>query len=370
MTHATRSDTRQTAAKRVVWPSHAAAREQPDRALAMSVPARQRLLVVVPLGILAGHMAMASAYRRNPAPPDILQFWYSARTLLSGGNGYDGIGPGLAFDYPFPMVYPLTASVAAIPLTPFSAEHASALFMSVAVACFAWALLDSGWSALITFASFCIWHAISAVQWSPLLAASLILPPIAVLLAVKPTLGAALWIARPSRWAVWGGALLAVAAFALDPLWISQWREAVGRAMAQAHGTFPYHAPVMMPGGVLVLAALTRWRRVDARLLVALACIPHTTLPYELVPLFLIPRGWRQYATLAALSNVMWLVASRDAGFYATVLSYTKAAVPCMYLPCTLMILRRPNEGTVPAWLERRIAGWSAPEAVGSDAVR
>jgi hypothetical protein len=126
------------------------------------------------------------------------------------------------------------------------------------------------------------------------------------------------------------------------------------------HG-FPYRAPALMPGGILILAALTRWRRGEARLLVALACVPHTTLPYELLPLFLIPRGWVQTASLVALSHLMWLLVAHDfphPDFYYTVIEYTRTSIPCLYLPCTLMVLRRPNVGAVPEWLEARTAGW------------
>jgi hypothetical protein len=31
-----------------------------------------------------------------------------------------------------------------------------------------------------------------------------------------------------------------------------------------------------------------------------------------------------------------------------------------MYVPATIMVLRRPNEGDAPAWIERAIAGWPA----------
>ena len=34
------------------------------------------------------------------------------------------------------------------------------------------------------------------------------------------------------------------------------------------------------------------------------------------------------------------------------------AIVACMYVPATIMVLLRPNEGAIPEWLERRIARW------------
>ncbi|PYP77273.1 MAG: hypothetical protein DMD35_15685 [Gemmatimonadetes bacterium] len=29
-----------------------------------------------------------------------------------------------------------------------------------------------------------------------------------------------------------------------------------------------------------------------------------------------------------------------------------------LFLPATIMVMRRPNEGSLPAWLEARIAAW------------
>ena len=45
-------------------------------------------------------------------------------------------------------------------------------------------------------------------------------------------------------------------------------------------------------GGALVLLALLKWRRPEARLLAATACVPHTLLPDETLPLFLVPQTW------------------------------------------------------------------------------
>jgi hypothetical protein len=189
----------------------------------------------------------------------------------------------------------------------------------------------------------------------------MVIAPLAVFLAVKPTVGIAYFVARPSWWAVVGGVTLGALAFALDPAWLGQWTAAIDRAVRIAKHGFPYRAPALMPGGFLILAALSRWRRTEARLLVALSLIPHTTLPYELLPLFLIPRGWRQVGALVALSHLMWWIVRLDAphpDFYYTVIEYTRTSIPCLYLPCTLMILRRPNIGSVPHWIELRVAAW------------
>jgi hypothetical protein len=83
--------------------------------------------------------------------------------------------------------------------------------------------------------------------------------------------------------------------------------------------------------------------------------------PYESVLLFLVPRGWRQSVILVALSNVAvwWMYrAPVQPSLAARMHLFGTAIVACMYVPATIMVLLRPNEGAVPAWLERRIARW------------
>ena len=72
-------------------------------------------------------------------------------------------------------------------------------------------------------------------------------------------------------------------------------------------------APVtyVTAGGPLILLALLRWRRPEARLLVALGCIPHTTMLYEALPLFLVARRWQEGVLLAALSGCACIATCR-----------------------------------------------------------
>jgi hypothetical protein len=121
---------------------------------------------------------------------------------------------------------------------------------------------------------------------------------------------------------------------------------------------------VTVPGGVVAMLALLRWRRPEGRLVAALACVPLTPSPYETVPLFLVPRTAGEAALLSAasfavqfrLDAVMPTIASdrMKFEFVARLLAWV------MYPLATIMVLRRPNEGDVPPWLERRIAGWPA----------
>ena len=103
---------------------------------ARRVPSRPRTVLAVFCGLLAG-MITIQKNLREPTPRDFEQAWYAARAILAGTNPYQQVGPGLAVDWPFPLLYPLPAGVVAIPFAPFSV-HASAVLFSFqleAVAC-------------------------------------------------------------------------------------------------------------------------------------------------------------------------------------------------------------------------------------------
>ena len=68
---------------------------------------------------------------REPTPRDFAQVWFAARSILHSVNPYHAVGPGRAFDWPFPLLYPLPAAVIAIPLAPLSQNAATVVFMAV-----------------------------------------------------------------------------------------------------------------------------------------------------------------------------------------------------------------------------------------------
>jgi hypothetical protein len=209
----------------------------------------------------------------------------------------------------------------------------------------------------------CVWDALTAAQWSPLFAGTFAVAPLSIALIAKPNVGAALFFARPSRWALWGGIGLLALSIAIRPAWMSDWIFALSGARETSGAKFPSVIAVTLPGGLLVLATLLRWRRPEARLLAGLACVPLTMAPYESVLLFLVPRGWRQSLSLMALSNVAvwWMYRAPAApSVSARMRFFGTAIVWCIYLPATLMVLLRPNEGRISPWLERRILSWPA----------
>jgi hypothetical protein len=183
--------------------------------------------------------------------------------------------------------------------------------------------------------------AVQTSQWSPLLCAAALIPALGPLLACKPTLGFALLAAYPSLRALIGMTALALVSLVAWPTWPWQWLEALPSATHMS-------APALRPGGFLVLAVLLRWRLPEARLLAVWSLMPQTPVLYEAVPLFLIPRTWREAGLLVVTSFACALTvwaghpyASYDAWMNAGAL----AMLWWLYVPCAVMIIRRRPGG-------------------------
>ena len=306
-----------------------------------------RIAIVAIVAIYAGFLA--SPMVGVVGASDFSQLWYAARAQLAGGDPYGAVGPGRAFDWPFPLFYPLPAVLVAVPFTVLNAATASVLFSAISAGLLAWTFTRDAPYRLAGILSFSFYYAAAISQWSPVLIAAALIPSLGFLFAVKPTIGLALWLYRPSWQAVVGSTLFLIVSLLVWPGWPTEWMRTFG---AGTH----IRAPIASFCGPLVLIALFRWRRPEARLLIALACVPHTTLLYEALPLFLIPASWKEAALLLALNWVAELTLItlgpypsllEKAGMSATL------SVVLLYLPCAIMILRRPNEGRLPDWITR-----------------
>ena len=263
---------------------------------------RRRLLVAMACGVIAG-LVTVKANAVQPYPRDFGPVWFAGRAILHGVNPYPLVGPGRAFAFNWPLVYPLPAGVAAIPLTPLPMAWASVVFCAIGGACFAYALLENGYAPLLGFFAFGMRHAAEAGQWSPILAASLIAAGVPVgcqtdarygVLRRAPELGGRSPVRSSS----------AGLAFAAQPGWSASPKRSPRPARRGYRRARTRHR--CNSRGVLALLCLTRWRR-PARLVAALACVPQSMIPYETLPLYLVPRTWRESASLAVLSYV-WLL--------------------------------------------------------------
>lgn len=333
-------------------------REPADESLPAAGPSlRMRLLLAAAAALWGGIIA----YQMLTLPRfygDFLYPWAAARVLLSGGSPYRAIAGGAAYPYMTPFVYPMPAVLLVVPLATLSYAGAGTVFFAMSSALLAFAVTREGYQYLPIFASAPFLGAASQGQWSPLVVAAALLPGIGFLAVCKPNLGLALAARRPTRALVLGGAVFLAATVAWRPEWPHDWLANVSRL--RHHPT-----PLTMPFGVVLLLALARWRRPEARLIVVLACVPQLLFWSDQLPLLLVPRTLRQSLWCCAISS-----ASVAAAALATAHGSTgslasgpisdalvrHAPVPVMlgmYLPALVLVLRRPNEGAVPPWADR-----------------
>jgi hypothetical protein len=277
---------------------------------------------------------------------DVAQVWIAARAYLAGVDPYSVVGPDRPFQWGFPLFYPFTAIVAFLPLAPLPMRLVDPLWVGFGSGLLAWVLTRQRLAnpQLLVFASFAYCYALILSQWSPLLTAAALVPWGGVVLACKPTIGLALFAAYPSWRAIIGAAAAIFASLLLYPRWPIAW---LGLLSQQQHVT----SLILHPGGPLILLALLRWRQSEARLLLALACVPLTPSIYEAIPLFLIPKTWLEAGLLAALTYVVGftLPPFSDATFNAYLTASADRLVWFLYLPCVVMLLRRPATVEQPA---------------------
>jgi hypothetical protein len=312
---------------------------------------QQRLVLTV---IVAVATAIVS-WNLPPYAPgmktDFAWVWSGARAWLDGLNPYESVGPGRLYPLFSPLWYPMPAIVVGVPFSFVSLQLANALFLGLSAALMVWGITRRAGNEpqLLLFASFAWSSEMFTAQWAPLMMGAALTPAFGFLLTCKPTLGAALFAGYPSRLALLGAATFGVLTLILWPWWLPSWLETI-RATHQT-------APVMHWGGPLVLLALLKWRRPEARLLLAMACVPHTANLYETLPLFLIVSTWFESIALVLLNGVVYFGVQAHMPAYPDRETYLLAVqqwiVIAIYLPCTLLLLRRKNEGEMPVVVER-----------------
>jgi hypothetical protein len=163
-------------------------------------------------------------------------------------------------------------------------------------------------------------------------------PSLSWLLAVKPTLGFALWTAWPNRKAVIGGLLFVGISLLVRPGWVQEWLASVAKT--------PHEPHLLRPGGFLMLLGMLRWRRPEGRLLAALCLVPQTTALYETLPLALLCRNRPQaagFAGLTMLAHLLYLLGPQ--GPWPVGAEYQWwVLLALVYLPAIALVLRRPNQ--------------------------
>ena len=315
---------------------------------------RNRLMLALAIGLVAGCVTYAF-HSRPGAAPDFIYPWTASRSLLAGMNPYSALPGGMAAPFQAPLLYPLTAAIVIVPVVWMPLPLAVAVFMGISALLLAYGVTRETWDRLLLFATAPFLTAVALGQWSPLLTAAALLPACGFLAVAKPNLGLALTIYRPSRAGLIGCALLLALSLLVLPSWPRDWLHSL--SVDRQSGT--HVAPIATPFGVVLLLALLRWRRPEARLLLVMACVPQLLFFYDQLPLMLVPSSRRESYAIVIPSSVaflVWLVMGHGS------VGGPKVAEWCVmlstYIPCLIIILRRPNEGPANEVIERCKARW------------
>jgi hypothetical protein len=293
-------------------------------------------------------------YALMPERSNDFDFLYQAATrLLQGENPY----PQASQWFP----YPLPAVLVAVPFTLIPLGPARPIFDVLVGGAFVYALWKyRGVYSLLAVASgaylLAMWHG----QTTPLMVAAALIPAVGFLLAMRPNTAAALWIARPSLRTLLAASLVLALSLVVRPSWPWDWWLALPPDLT---ALMP---PLLRPAGFLLLLAALRWRLPEGRLLLATAFIPQSTLPYELIPLALIPANSREMG-LYAVGTWITVAASEGLHLSESMSRWTAAGWPvtlgAVYLPMLYLVLRRNNGRKAPRSGKERRRPHRLPDA-------
>jgi hypothetical protein len=331
----------------------------------MTPPTRRaRMLVALLVGGFWGWYGVIRFAPGHVQASDFTQIWLAAHAVVERREPYSAV---LAWEQArgyvnqLGLYYPLPAAILGLPFVPLRPEVAGPAFVAASFALGAYAVTRERWFPLAAFAGPAAFRTVQDAQLGGVLLAAMWLPrACGWTVVMKPTVGLAGWLWRPSWAAFIGGAAVVAGSLAVDPTWPGHWYATVrGSPYAVVAVTRAWFAPIL-------LLALLRWRTREGRLLLALACVPHSMFWCDEMLLGAIPRTLRQ----AYLSTVAGWIA-----FLAFIAVDSRASpneplqlgagfpwlIAGVYVPALVSVLSSPNSGAAPRWLERTLARWRVP---------
>jgi hypothetical protein len=313
----------------------------------------QRAVFAVIICALVATYVFAHSLANPDFTSDFDQVWAGAKALWQGKDPYLVVGPGREFGWRWPLYYPLPALIAVAPLGLLPVITARTVFAAGSAALLAWAITRDNWSRLPIFLSVSFMVTMELGQWSVLYAAAFFLPMLGVAGFAKPNFGLALGAAayRPHAimWLVGGTVVLLGVSQMLQPGWHESW-------LANLRAADHFKPHVLRPLGFLLLLAAVKWRRPEARWLLALAVIPQAPSFYDQMLLSVICLTRQESLAFAVSTVVLFFYV----GFNTPQPDYAawgrvvgNGTLWICYFPALVMILRRPNEGNLPPLIER-----------------
>jgi hypothetical protein len=322
---------------------------------------RRQTRVIIALAVAFASVAILAfdSVARPDAVPDFDHVWFAARAMLEGRDPYQLIGPGREYNWPWRLYYPLTAPTSILPLALLPLTVARVLYVAVPAGLLAFLLTRDGFGRLPLFLSGAFLYSVKTAQWGPLLLCSLIFPWFGFFCAAKPNLGLGILAGARSFPALArmlaGAAALVILSLIVQPQWPRRWLDVIAQA--------PQPLSVLsLVGGPILLLALLRWRRWEARMLLIFALVPQTSGAVGTLALLLVPRSFRAVTVLAILSYAPIFYAPQT-GQTIEQWAYreTFATMVAVYLPVLWIVLKMPNRGPLPARLEafaERLPAW------------
>jgi hypothetical protein len=325
--------------------------EDVRRALSSRMPPVSHRVVFSTLVSLLAAAFTREQYDFGRPHSDFGMVWFGARALIAHLDPYSAIGVGKAFNYDWPLIYPGTALVAVMPFVLLTEQWATTMFVGMSTWLLAFGITRDGWYRIPIFITGAFISSAQLGQWSILFTAALFLPFLAFFSIAKPQAALPVLAGSTTKRALWiaaiGACVLLVASLAMDPHWFTSWLEAVRRARNM-------EPAIVRMGGPLLLIVLLRWRRPETWLLLTLAALPQSWGWYSTLPLFTVPKSFREAVFLLATALCgAWYADNvlNPATIDQLVSSVGSVIVFTIYLPAALLILRRKNDGPVPAWL-------------------
>lgn len=322
---------------------------------------RPRLLVAIAIGAASALLSCAVLAGRGVLAADFTWPWRAAGVLLAGGDPYTAIVPVGPYPFDDRFLYPLPAAIVALPVALLRSNVAGGVFVGVSAALLAWGLTRDGWQRLPLFLSGPFLKVVAGAQWSPLMLAAALLPGLQWLAVAKPNLGLVSLLQRPTWKGAIGCVLFLLLSLALMPRWPAEW-------LANLGGDAKHPVPLFAFLGPLLLLALLRWRTREGRLLLTMAIVPQELLLYDQLALWLIPRRWWVSLGFAVLSWPALLVWAWPGSFgiapFDDRIVVERLVMATIYMPALVMVLLRPDEGSL-RWpiLARRAAARDVSDA-------
>jgi len=297
---------------------------------------RYRILLALCIGCISGFACYQRLENWQKLAGDFTFTWRAGQFILSGENPYEKILP--EGDYPFQtyFYYPLTAAIASIPFTFLPPYAAGAVFFGLSSFLLAFALSAQGWKHFPVFLSAPFVVAAATAQWSPILLAAALLPPLAFLLTCKPNLGVALFLYKPT-WIGLGSILIFIGlSFIVSPTWPADW--------LRTTRTLAGHPPpaLVLPAGPLLLLSAVAWRKPEGRLFLGLSLFPQLLFFYDQLPLWLVPKSFSTnlyFSGLSWLAYLAWRVRSVDSVTGEVMNQPTQYIMLLLFLPALGMLL-------------------------------